>query len=103
MPTKDELIAFASEAGVDVSASSTKAEIEAALYDAGYDPVTLEAAPMSEPEPTPAHEVQGTDPGLSRQAQFSTYTEAPSDREGENPPPGRTVHQELGTPTETTE
>jgi len=42
MPTKDELIAFASEVGVDVPASATKADIEAALTDAGYDPVTLE-------------------------------------------------------------
>jgi hypothetical protein len=42
MPTKDELIAFASEVGVDVPASATKADIEAALTDAGYDPVTLQ-------------------------------------------------------------
>lgn len=41
MATKDELIQFASSHGVDVSSSWTKAEIEAALVSAGYDPNTV--------------------------------------------------------------
>jgi hypothetical protein len=54
--------------------------------------------------PEQQHEVQGTDPALSRQAHFSTYSPAPAptDAEGNpiNPPPGPFVHQELGNPTE---
>jgi hypothetical protein len=41
MPTKAELIAFASEVGVDVSEAWTKGDIEASLANAGYDPDTL--------------------------------------------------------------
>lgn len=41
MPTKSELVAFASEQGVNVATSWTKAQIEAQLASAGYDPVTL--------------------------------------------------------------
>jgi len=41
MPTKDELLAFADDVGVSVSSAMTKAEIEGALHDAGYNPETL--------------------------------------------------------------
>jgi hypothetical protein len=39
MPTKAEVIAYANDVlGLDVDGSMTKADIEAAIYEAGYDP-----------------------------------------------------------------
>lgn len=41
------------------------------------------------------------DPSLSRDATHSTYAPASTDRSAENPPPGPTVEQTLGVPTDT--
>lgn len=50
---------------------------------------------------TTASVPQGADPTVSRQAHFSTYRRVDEQREGEeNPPPGPTTLQELGTPSE---
>jgi len=98
MPTKDELATFAADHGIDVPASALKSDYEAAIAAAGYDPDTLEAPeaePMSEDELTPEEAYE-----LSRQAHFSTYSEAPAPKDAANPPDGPSVLQELGKPTE---
>lgn len=101
MATKDELIAFADAHGIAVDSSMLKADIEAAISDAGYDPITLEEATVSD---EPAAEQTTVDPSLSRDAQHSTYSRVDQQREGEiNPPPGPQTQQELGVPTEATE
>jgi hypothetical protein len=97
VPTKDELVTFASDAGIDVSASWTKAEIEAAVDAAGYDPLTLE--PYGD---EPVSEINGDTSGdevVSTQAQFSTYAEA-AEQPDTNPPTGKIVEQTLGPPSE---
>lgn len=101
MATKEELIAFAESHGIDVDSSMVKADIESAISDAGYDPNTLEESTVSD---EPEAEQTTADPSLSRNAEFSTYTEvAPQQLTEQRPPPGRQVQQELGTPSESTE
>lgn len=102
MPTKEELVAFGQSAGLDVDSSMLKPDIEAALTDAGYDPTTLEGdmgTEESAEETAVAEDLAGT----SSDAQFSTYNEASSAKdvnEGANPPPGRSVEQTRGEPSE---
>jgi len=98
MATKDELVAFGQANGVDVDSSMLKADVEAALSDAGYDPSTVGEDNVSEePENTSAED----DSRLSRQSHFSTYRRVDQQREGEiNPPPGPTTLEERGEPTE---
>jgi hypothetical protein len=65
-------------------------------------------AEKTKTEDTPAtreqgeNESQANDPTLSRQAQFSTYSDSTpkDDTSAANPPPGRQTKQTLGTPTE---
>jgi hypothetical protein len=94
MPTKDELLAFASDHGIDVMSSATKAEIADAISEAGYEPDRIGDDQMSEPEETTT-----TDEPVSRQAQFSTY-EVATDLPETNPPAGTHVYQTLGPPDE---
>ena len=106
MPTKAELLVFAEDYGITADDSMLKADIESAISAAGFDPVTLEPLLPQEAQPTmtdvePAS--QGVDPTLSRQAHFSTYTEAPAldaDDPANNPEPGPRVEQTLGVGTE---
>jgi len=53
---------------------------------------------MSEQAP----ELEAPDPTLSLDAAHSTYEEQPATKEAVNPPPGPTVIQTLGTPSEAT-
>jgi hypothetical protein len=102
MATKAELIAYGEAHGVAVDDSMLKADIEAALRDAGYDPETLSEGEdvMSEPD---APATTDADPAeefaKSSQAHFSTYSEN-TDVPDENPPLGRHVVQERGEPSE---
>jgi hypothetical protein len=52
MATKDELVAFGQANGVDVDSSMLKADIEAALSGAGYDPTTVGEATVAPNSPT---------------------------------------------------
>jgi hypothetical protein len=110
MATKDELVAFGQAHGVDVDSSMLKADIEAALTDAGYDPTTMEEGTVGTEEPrdeqsdvnptTTPEDLEGT----SSDAQHSTYTRPDQQREGEiNPPPGPQTVQERGKPEEAAE
>jgi hypothetical protein len=95
MPTKDELLAFASDHGIDVMSSATKAEIADAISEAGYEPDRIGDNQVSEPEETTAT----PDEAVSSQAQFSTY-EVATDLPDTNPPLGTHVYQTLGQPYE---
>jgi hypothetical protein len=115
MATKDELIAFGQAHGVDVDSSMLKADIEAALSDAGYDPTTMEEgtvgteeqrdeqadAEQADVNPTTTPEdLEGT----SSDAEHSTYSRPDQQREGEiNPPPGPQTVQTRGKPDEASE
>jgi hypothetical protein len=94
MPTKDELLAFASDHGIDVMSSATKAEIADAISEAGYEPDRIGDDQVSEPEETTT-----TDEPVSSQAHFSTY-EVATDLPDTNPPLGTHVYQTLGPPNE---
>jgi hypothetical protein len=111
MATKDELVAFGQAHGVDVDSSMLKADIEAALTDAGYDPTTMEEGTDEQSDPT-TDEQSDVNPtttpedleGTSSDAQHSTYTRPDQQREGEiNPPPGPQTVQERGKPEEAAE
>jgi hypothetical protein len=109
MATKDELVAFGQAHGVDVDSSMLKADIEAALSDAGYDPTTTgdDTVGTEEPRdesadvnPTTAEDVENT----SSDAEHSTYSRPDQQREGEiNPPPGPQTIQTRGKPEEAAE
>lgn len=103
MATKEELVAFAEAHGIAVDSSDLKADIESAIADAGYDPTNLqprEEATVSD-EGTTNGEGEGQDiVSTSSDARFSTYAEAPTEREGEYPEPGRQVEQTRGEPAE---
>lgn len=99
MPTKDELLAFASDHGIDVMSSATKAEIADAISEAGYEPDRIGDDQVSEETTTTSEPKDAPDERVSRQAQFSDYTEA-TDLPDTNPPLGRHVYQTLGTPSE---
>jgi hypothetical protein len=100
MPTKAELVAFASSAGVDVSETWTKADIEAALASAGFDPDYLAGDDDVSDTGTDTEEnVAETILRTSSDARFSTYTEVEVDTD-ERPRPGRLVEQERGEPDE---
>lgn len=115
MATKTELVAFGQAHGVDVDSSMSKADIEAALTDAGYDPTNLGETTVGTEEPRDEQagtEQATTDPAIgqdelentSSDAANSTYAEAPQDKEAvDNPPPGRQVEQHRGTPDEAAE
>jgi hypothetical protein len=118
MPTKDELVAFGQAHGVDVDSSMLKADIEAALTDAGYDPTTMEEGTVgteeqrdeqSDPTTDEQSDVNPTTTpedleGTSSDAQHSTYSRPDQQREGEiNPPPGPQTVQTRGTPEEAAE
>ena len=100
MATKDELVAFAEAHGVDVDASWLKADIEAALTDAGYDPTNVGVEPMA----TDPEEAERT----SSDASYSTYVRLDQQEieatwaEGENPlpAPGPQTVQQRGVATE---
>jgi len=97
MPTKDELLAFAEANGIAADSSMLKADVEAAIYDAGYDPTNLGEEPVSETDP---QEIGGGDIGnTSSDAANSTYTEVEPDVADA----GRQVEQERGEPTEAAE
>lgn len=99
MATKAELVAYASSVGVDVSESWTKADIEGALYDAGYDPTNIGEATVTETTPDDVEEWTDAIGNMSSDATFSTYTEVPPDPEV-MPPPGRQVEQTRGEASE---
>jgi hypothetical protein len=120
MATKDELLTFGQAHGVDVDSSMLKADIEAALSDAGYDPTTLGEATVGTEEPrdeqsdvNPTTDEQSdvnptTTPedleGTSSDAEHSTYSRPDQQREGEiNPPPGPQTVQTRGKPEEASE
>jgi len=95
MATKEELVAFGQAHGIAVDMSMLKADIEAAISDAGYDPTTPEENVTEEPtaEPTAVEDVVKT----SSDAQWSTYWRPDQQREGEvTPPPGPQTMQERG-------
>jgi hypothetical protein len=103
MPTKAEVIAYANDVlGLDVDGSMTKADIEAAIYEAGYDPNDMGEDDMAEADTTAdvAEEVERT----SSDAAYSTYTRVDQQREGEiNPPPGPQSQQTRGVAAEAAE
>jgi hypothetical protein len=115
MPTKAELVAYARAHNVPVSAAWPKADVEAALRDAGYDPTTLpegedtlmaeQSAPATNPQQPPevTQEEAEEDKRMSSDARFSTYREATED-ELDNAddvlPPGPHVMQEKGEASE---
>jgi hypothetical protein len=103
MATKDELVAFGQAHGLDVDSSMLKADIEAALSSAGYDPTTMGEATVGTEEPdttTTPEDLEGT----SSDAKHSTYTRVDQQREGEiNPPPGPQTIQTRGKPEEAAE
>jgi len=104
MATKDELVAFANAHGVDVDATWLKADIEAALTDAGYDPATLEATDMTD-ETTPPEDLEAQAEYIlstSSDSQFSTYSEVAPDA-AIQPAPGRIGEETRGEPTESAE
>jgi hypothetical protein len=110
MATKDELVAFGQANGVDVDSSMLKADIEAALSGAGYDPTTVGEATVATEQPDTTTEVPDatTTPedleGTSSDAQHSTYSRPDQQREGEiNPPPGPQTVQTRGKPDEAAE
>ncbi len=91
MATKDELVAFANANGVDVDASWLKADIEAALSDAGFDPNNLGASMSEEPMTTEEMDEHAEYlVGTSSDARFSTKTEVEPDPDI-RPAPGRQV------------
>src|SRR5262245_36748086 len=98
MATKDELVAFGQSQGIAVDMSMLKADIEAAIRDAGYELPGEETVVSDEPEATEA------EPALSRDASNSTYAEASAPKDaGEVPAPGPQVEQTLGAPVEASE
>jgi hypothetical protein len=66
-------------------------------------PTTTPKTTTTKAAPAPAPAEAPGEPPVSRQAQFSTYTVAPTDKEAENPPPGPSVEQTLGPPEEASE
>lgn len=98
MATKDELLAFCEQHGIQADASMLKADIEAAVAAAGYDPTTLEeASTVSEVDWDEAADVLENS---SSDAAFSTYAEVAPDPEV-RPAPGRQVEQTRGEAQET--
>lgn len=101
MATKEELVAFAGAHGISVDPSWLKADIEAAIDDAGYDPTTLEETTMSE-EGREIRDAPAEDEPTSSDARNASYTEVTPDDADELLPPGRQVEQERGAPSEAT-